>query len=132
MNHKARIELILNELFTNPKTTSIPEVFSADYIAHTSQKDYVGLKIVSRWIKNLNDFLSDLKVTKLEFIYENQDIVVWKRTIKGKIKPSKNKKLTPGKTIKWEELVVSKFQSNLIKEEWITSEFLGALLPKGK
>ncbi|MGV3667309.1 MAG: ester cyclase [Leptospira bouyouniensis] len=132
MNHRESIEFILKELFTNPKTTAISDVFSSDYIAHTSKRNYTGIKIVSNWIKNLNQFLSDLKITKLEFIYEDPQMIVWKRTIKGKIKPNKSNKLNKGKSIKWEEMIVSKFQGNKIQEEWITSEFLGALLPLGK
>ncbi len=132
MNHKDSIEFILNELFKNPKTTAIPEVFASDYIAHTSKKTYTGIKIVSKWIKNLNKFLSETKITKLEFIYEDSNIIIWKRTIKGKIKPNQRNQLKVGKSIKWEEMIVSKFKGNLIQEEWITSEFLGALLLLGK
>ncbi|GBF43386.1 snoaL-like polyketide cyclase [Leptospira ellinghausenii] len=132
MEPKEQIETILRELFSNHKTNRIPEFFASHYISHTSKKDYKGLKIVSQWIQNLNRFLSDLKLVKLEFIHETNDLVVWKRTIKGKIKPSKNKKLPVGKLIKWEEMIVSKFKGNQIVEEWISSEFLGALLPLGK
>ncbi|MCW7461084.1 ester cyclase [Leptospira limi] len=132
MSPKQQIEMILQELFSNPKSKMIPEVFASDYIAHTSKKDYVGLKIVSQWIQNLNRFLSDLKIVRLEFIYEAKDLVVWKRTILGKIKPSKKKNLPAGKLIKWDEMIISKFKGNQIVEEWITSEFLGTLLPKGK
>ncbi|XDD46550.1 ester cyclase [Leptospira sp. WS39.C2] len=131
MKHRDTIEYILKELFTDPKTTAISDVFSSDYIAHTSKKNFTGLKVVSKWIKNLNQFLSDLRITKLEFIFEDQNTVVWKRTIKGKLKPSQNKKLPKGKSIQWEEMIVSKFKGNLIVEEWISSEFLGALLPLG-
>lgn len=132
MKPKDQIETILKELFSNPKTNRIPEFFNSQYISHTSKKDYKGLKIVSQWIQNLNRFFSGLKLVKLEFIHETNDLVVWKRTIKGKIKPSKNKKIPDGKFIKWEEMIVSKFKGTQIVEEWISSEFLGALLPLGK
>ncbi|EOQ89667.1 SnoaL-like polyketide cyclase [Leptospira yanagawae serovar Saopaulo str. Sao Paulo = ATCC 700523] len=132
MDHKQRITSILHELFSNPKTKVIPEYFSSKYIAHTSKKTYNGLKIVSQWIQNLNSFLSDLKIVNLEFIHETDDTVVWKRTLKGKIKSSSLQNQNVGNIIKWEEMIVSKFNGSKIEEEWISSEFLGALLPKTK
>ncbi|MCW7474233.1 ester cyclase [Leptospira levettii] len=132
MDHKQQITSILIELFTNPKTTKIPDYFSSNYIANTSQKTYHGLKIVSKWIKNLNQFLTDLKIEKIEFVHESKDTVVWIRTIKGKIKPTPLQNLKEGKVIKWEEMIVSKFKGSKIEEEWISSEFLGVLFSKTK
>lgn len=130
MDYKQQITSILIELFTNPKTTKIPDYFSTDYIANTSQKTYHGLKIVSQWMKNLNRFLTDLKIEKLEFVHESKDTVVWIRTIKGKMKATSHQNLKEGKVIKWEEMIVSKFKGSKIEEEWISSEFLGVLLSK--
>ncbi|MCG6147312.1 ester cyclase [Leptospira levettii] len=132
MDHKQQITSILIELFTNPKTTKIPDYFSSNYIANTSQKTYHGLKIVSKWMKNLNQFLTDLKIEKIEFVHESKDTVVWIRTIKGKIKPTPLQNLKEGKVIKWEEMIVSKFKGSKIEEEWISSEFLGVLFSKAK
>ncbi|MCW7496242.1 ester cyclase [Leptospira levettii] len=132
MDHKQQITSILIELFTNPKTTKIPDYFSSNYIANTSQKTYHGHKIVSQWIKNLNQFLTDLKIEKIEFVHESKDTVVWIRTIKGKIIPTPLQNLKEGKVIKWEEMIVSKFKGSKIEEEWISSEFLGVLFSKTK
>ncbi|MDZ4728284.1 MAG: ester cyclase [Leptospira sp.] len=130
MDNDKKIEFILRELIDKNDTSQIPNVFSKEYIVHTSKKDYHGHKIIVKWIKDLNNFFSDLKVVKIQFLVQTNEFIVWKRTIKGKIKPSKNKNLKPGKLIKWEEMIVSKFKEGLIMEEWNNSEFLGSLIYK--
>jgi len=130
-NHK-KIEFILRELIDKNDPSGIPTVFGESYIVHTSKKDYFGHKIIIRWIKDLNRFFSDLKVVKIQFLVQTNELVVWKRTLRGKIKPSNNKNLKSGKLIKWDEMIVSKFQNGLIVEEWNNSEFLGVLLSNMK
>jgi hypothetical protein len=130
MDNDQKIELILRALIEKNDLSEIPTFFSKDYLVHTSKKDYLGHKIIIRWVRDLNQFLSNLKVVKIQFIVQSDDFVVWKRTLQGKIKPSKNKNLKSGKLIKWDEMIVSKFQNGLIIEEWSNSEFLGNLLPK--
>ncbi|TGN05164.1 SnoaL-like polyketide cyclase [Leptospira bandrabouensis] len=128
--NQEKISYILNELITNHNTKSIQEVFSSEYIVHTSKKDYKGHKIIIKWAKNLHDFLSDLKIVKIQFLVQTEDLIVWKRTLRGKIKPSKNKNLKTSKTIQWDEMIVSKFKNGFIIEEWNNSEFLGVLFSK--
>ncbi|TGM52555.1 ester cyclase [Leptospira vanthielii] len=132
MENQKKIEFILNELIVNHKTSEIPKYFSNDYVVHTSKKDYSGHKIIIKWSKDLHNFFSDLKVVKIQFLVYTDEFIVWKRTLRGKIKPSKNKNLKPGKLIKWDEMIVSKFKNGLIIEEWNNSEFLGALISKPK
>ncbi|EMY70303.1 ester cyclase [Leptospira vanthielii] len=132
MENQKKIEFILNELIANHKTSEIPKYFSKDYVVHTSKKDYSGHKIIIKWSKDLHNFFSDLKVVKIQFLVYTDEFIVWKRTLRGKIKPSKNKNLKPGKLIKWDEMIVSKFKNGLIIEEWNNSEFLGALISKPK
>ena len=130
MQNFEKIEFILKELIHKNNFEPIPEVFSAKYIVHTSKKDYSGHSIIKRWVRDLNQFFYDLKIVKIQFLVQTDNIIVWKRTLKGKIKLSKNKNLTPGSMIKWDELIVSSFHDGLIQEEWINSEFLGALHSK--
>ncbi len=130
MEKEEKIEFILKELINKNNISEIPNFFSKNYIVHTSKKDFFGHKIIVRWVKDLNNFLSDLKVIKIQFLVETDESIAWKRTLRGKIKPSKNKNLKPGKLIRWEEMIVSKFKDGLIIEEWNNSEFLGSLISK--
>ncbi|EMY62781.1 ester cyclase [Leptospira terpstrae] len=130
MENKKKIEYILNELISNQNTSDIPKFFSNNYVVHTSKKDYLGHKIIIKWSKDLHNFFSDLKVIKIQFLVQTDEFIVWKRTLRGKIKPSKNKNLKMGQLIKWEEMIVSRFKNGLIMEEWNNSEFLGALMSK--
>ncbi|MCW7457436.1 ester cyclase [Leptospira bandrabouensis] len=129
-NNNEKISFVLNELITNHSTTSIQEVFSNEYIVHTSKKDYQGHKIIIKWAKDLHNFFADLKIVKIQFLVQTDEFIVWKRTLRGKIKPSKNKNLKTSKTIQWDEMIVSKFKNGFIIEEWNNSEFLGVLFSK--
>ncbi|MBM9498980.1 ester cyclase [Leptospira sp. 201903071] len=130
MKNTEKIEYILKELIQNNNPNSIQGAFARNYIVHTSKKDYKGHEIIKRWLRDLNKYFYDLKIVKIQFLVQTEEVVVWKRTLKGKIKPSKSNKLVPKKTIKWDEMVVSKFKDGFIIEEWNTSEFLGELLSK--
>ncbi|EKJ87179.1 hypothetical protein [Leptospira meyeri] len=130
IENQEKILFILNELITNHNTISIKDVFSNEYIVHTSKKDYKGYKIIIKWAKDLHNFLDNLKIVKIQFLVQTEEFIVWKRTLRGKIKPSKNKNLKIDKSIQWDEMIVSKFKNGFITEEWNNSEFLGALISK--
>ncbi|TGL15111.1 ester cyclase [Leptospira meyeri] len=130
IENQEKISFILKELITNHSITSIQDVFSNEYIVHTSKKDYKGHKIIIKWAKDLHNFFDNLKIVKIQFLVQTEEFIVWKRTLRGKIKPSKSKNLKIGKSIQWDEMIVSKFKNGFITEEWNNSEFLGALISK--
>ncbi len=128
MDRKKIIEDVLFQLVEKNNDSVIPSAFLPEYKIHSSKKDYVGHLVIKRWIKDLNRYFDSLKVVKVQFLLETKDTIVWKRTIKGKPKPTEKSIRITKKTIQWEEMIVSKFKENLIQEEWITSEFLGKVL----
>ncbi|PKA13618.1 SnoaL-like polyketide cyclase [Leptospira meyeri] len=130
IENQEKISFILKELITNHNIKSIQDVFSNEYIVHTSKKDYKGHKIIIKWAKDLHKFFDNLKIFKIQFLVQTEEFIVWKRTLRGKIKPSKSKNLKIGKSIQWDEMIVSKFKNGFITEEWNNSEFLGALISK--
>ncbi|MCW7488436.1 hypothetical protein [Leptospira meyeri] len=60
IENQEKILFILNELITNQNTISIKDVFSNEYIVHTSKKDYKGHKIIIKWAKDLHNFFDNL------------------------------------------------------------------------
>jgi predicted ester cyclase len=108
----------------------INEVFATSYLTHTAGKNYEGHNFIRRWFKQLRTAIPNVCVEKVEFFIQENNILVWQRTLKGKhttqmwgVKPS-------GKNIKWSEMVASRFEHNKIAEEWIVSELKGELLSK--
>lgn len=127
MTNTEKIEYILKELIEKENLSAISDFFTPNYLVHTSKKDYRGHTCIKKWVKELNNFLYDLRVVKIEFLNQNDSNVTWKRSIRGKIKPGKNKNLKEGKVLKWTEMIVSTFENGKISEEWTVSEFHGEL-----
>lgn len=92
MQNHEKISFILNELITNYNTSSIQEVFSNEYIVHTSKKDYQGHKIIIKWTKDLHNFLADLKIVKIQFLV-NRRIHRMEKNLTWKNKTFKEQKL---------------------------------------
>ncbi len=128
MMHQEKIKFVLTELIEKRNLDAVEEVFSPDYTVHMSKKDYLGYNCIKKWVKDLNKYLTDLKVVNIEFLHQNDDVIVWKRQMKGRIRPSDNTSQKAGKILKWSDMIVSKFQNGKIAEEWVVSEFLGELI----
>lgn len=117
-------------LFEMGNIDILPEMFASNYQAHSNRKKYLGHEFIKRWIKQLRNAIHDIRVVDEIFFVNSDDTVVWQRTLKGK-HVQKLRGIPPsGKIIIWNELVVSRFENNLISEEWIVSELLGQLMVK--
>ena len=130
MNNQSKIKYALNELIKGDKFTDIGDIFSKNYLSHVGEKQYRGQAIIKKWSKELNSTFSNLKVSNLIFFTENEDTIVWQRTLKGKHTNSIKGILASGKMIQWNEIIISRFVEGKIEEEWIVSELLGKLLLK--
>jgi len=130
MNKEEKIRFANKELFELGNLNVIADTFARNYIAHNSNKDYEGHDFIKRWAKQIRTAISNIRVMNVEFHIQTNDTIVWQRTLKGQhtakmwgIRPSE-------KTIKWKEMVVSRFKNEKIAEEWIVSEIVGELLSK--
>ncbi|MCK5149151.1 ester cyclase [bacterium] len=130
MGKKELIDFANKELFEKENLDIIPDVFTTDYVTHTANKEYKGHDFIKRWVKQLRKAMPNICVEKVEFFIQEKNTVVWQRTLKGKhttqmwgVKPSE-------KNIKWNEMVVSRFENDKIIEEWVVSELIGELLSK--
>ncbi len=130
MDKKELINFANKELFEKGNLEIIDDVFTKNYVAHTANKNYEGHDFIKKWFKQLRKAFLNICVEKVDFLAQENNILVWQRTLKGKhnmqmwqVKPS-------GKNIKWNEMVVSRFEQNKIAEEWVTSELKGELLSK--
>lgn len=129
-NTKNIIELANNELIANGNLNIINEIFSSDYIAHAGNKNYTGHKFIKKLIIQLRSAIPDIHIIKIDILNQTKDTVAWQRTLKG-THSEKIMGIPPsGQKIKWNEIIVSRFDNNKIREEWVVSELAGYLLSK--
>lgn len=130
MKKKEILALANEELLQKRNLNIITELFSPDYIVHSSDKEYKGHEFIKRWAKQILKAFSDIRIVKIEFHLKAKDTIVWQRTVEGKF-TSKMWGIEPsGKKVRWNDMVVSRFDDGKIVEEWVVSDLAGGLLSK--
>ncbi len=130
MNRETQLRQACDELMTKGNLEIIPVVFSKDYIAHAEGKEYKGHAFLKQFAQLLRSSLPDVSVLHIEFLNETEQTITWQRTLQGTHKVAMMGIPASHKTLKWNEMVVSRFQDGVIAEEWVVSELLGQLLLK--
>ncbi|MHC4846190.1 MAG: ester cyclase [Planctomycetota bacterium] len=125
-----RIRLASEEIIGKGDFALVDEVFAADYVAHAGDKTGNGPGFVRRFGGQMRTAIPDLHVVAVDVLAQSGDTITWSRTLAGThtadlmgIPPS-------GKTVKWIEMVVSRFDGERIAEEWVVSELAGELMLK--
>ena len=130
MDVKELITYANKELIEKGNLDVIQDVFTVDYIVHTDNKDYKGYDSIKKWVKQLRKAMPNMIVEKVEFFTNENNTIVWQRTLKGKHRNQMWGLRPSDKEIKWNEMVVSRLENDIIAEEWVVSEFIGKLLLK--
>ena len=130
MNKEKQIKYAADQLIGQGNLEVVDTVFTDDYLAHAEDKAYKGHEFIKRFSGQIRSAIPDLHVLKVEILVEEGNTIAWQRTLGGThqanmmgIPPSKKK-------IKWNEMVVSRFEGDKIAEEWVVSELAGQLLLK--
>lgn len=130
MNKEEQLRNINDQLIEQGKLDIVEKFFIGDYVAHADGRDYKGHEFIRRFINQLRSALPDITVLNIEAFADAGDTIAWQRTFQGTHKrdmmgiPPSNRK------IKWNEMVISRFEDNKIAEEWVVSELAGQLLLK--
>lgn len=130
MDKSERIKYAVEQLIGNGNINIVDEVFSINYIAHAENKVHKGQEFVKQFSKLLQSSLSNIRVLKVEILVEENSTITWQRTLQGTHNKTMSGIPATNKTIKWNEMVVSRFEGDKIAEEWIVSELMGQLLLK--
>ncbi len=125
-----RIEFGNDELIGNGNTGVIDEIFATDYVAHARGKNYKGHEFIKRWAKQLRLAIPDIRVVEVKFLFQTDDTIAWQRSLTGTHKAALSGIQPTEQKVKWIEMVVSRFDSGKIAEEWVVSELAGELLSK--
>jgi len=130
MNKEKQIKYAVEQLIGKGNIDVVDEIFVSNYIAHAENKEHKGKEFIKRFSKLLQTSIPDICVIKVEVLAEENNTVSWQRTLQGTHKVDMMGIPASNKTIKWNEMIVSRFEENKIAEEWIVSELMGQLLLK--
>lgn len=122
MKKQNMLEELCLQLFEKGNTEMIPEAFAVSYQAHAGEKTYTGRQLVLRYVKQLRAALPDLRLKQIEIISETGNTVSWKRTFTGTHRGSLRGIPASGKKVTWQELIITRFEKNLIAGEWLMSD----------
>lgn len=126
------MKIVLEQLFEKANQEIIDASFSKAYVAHSGAKTYQGHAFIKQFAKQLRIAIPDLKIQKIEMLSQTENVLTWQRTFSGTHKaifkgiPASNKK------IKWYEIVVTRFESDKIAEEWLLSDLASQMMLKAK
>jgi predicted ester cyclase len=118
------------ELLEKGNLHVISNIFAPDYIVYSGDKKYSGHEFIKRWTRQLRYAIPDVRIIKVEFHIQAENMIVWQRTLLGTHKSTIMGARPSGQKIKWVEMVISRFTGDKIAEEWVVSELAGALLSK--
>lgn len=128
MNREKQILYAAEQLFEQGNVGIIETVFALDYVAHEGDKTHKGQNFIAQFIRQLRTAIPDIKISRIENLCETENIITWQRTLSGTHK--KNIRGIPAsqKKVRWNEIVVTRFEGKVIAEEWIVSNLPFQLL----
>ncbi len=133
MNKINQINTALEQLFEAGNINIVENVFSENYLVHHGDKTYSGHDFIKKFTKQLRKALPDLKILKVEFLSQTNNMVTWQRSFSGTHAAPMKSIPASHKKIKWHELVVSRFEDDKIVEEWLVSDLaFQMMLKQGK
>ncbi len=130
MNLEKKIEFIAKQLFEKGDTEIVDTVFDSKYIAHDGDKVYKGQEFVIQFITKLRSAIPDIKIQKIEFLSVADNVLTWQRTFNGTHKKDIQGIPASGEKLKWNEIVVTRFEEDKIVEDWVISNLALQLMIK--
>jgi len=130
MNKGKQIKYAVEQLVGKGNIDIVDEIFVVNYIAHAENKEHKGIEFIKRFSKILQTSIPDICVLKVEILAEENNTISWQRTLQGTHKENMMGIPASNKKIKWNEMIVSRFEKDKIAEEWIVSELMGQLMLK--
>ncbi|MFO7657904.1 MAG: ester cyclase, partial [Bacteroidales bacterium] len=130
MNREEKIEYIAKQLFEQGNVEIIDSAFVESYIGHYGDKKHKGQKFVKQFIRKLRLAIPDIKILKIEFLSQTENTITWQRTFSGTHKTEMQGIPASMKKLKWNEIVVTRFEGERIAEDWLVSDLAFQLMIK--
>ena len=115
-------------LLERGEVTAIESFFAPDYLVHVTGKDLEGGHDMIRHIVDMYHHAFSGIEADVEILAKEGNRVSWQRTIRAKHRgafkgfPATNRRLV------WREMITSRFEKNLIVEEWYITDLAEQLL----
>ncbi len=132
MDKLNQIKYIADQLIGQGNMNIVDAAFSQKYIAHAGEKTHNGHKFIKQFTKQLRTAIPDIKIVKIEILCQTDNVLTWQRTLSGTHKADLKGIPASDKSVKWYEIVVSRFDQDLIIEEWVSSDLAFQLMLKQK
>jgi predicted ester cyclase len=129
-SNEERIRFANNELIGQGNFGVVDEVFASDYVLHAGGKDHKGPQFVRRFVRQLRSAIPNVRVVEVEFLIQAGATVAWQRTLSGTHKADMLGIPPSGRKVEWRDMVVTRFDGEMIAEEWGISELAGQLMLK--
>ncbi len=130
MNKEKQLEFLATQLFEEGNLELIAIAFDENYVAHDGDKSYQGHKFIRQSINKLRLAIPDIKIHKIEFLSQTDDTITWQRTFIGTHKVNMQGIPASMKKVKWNDLVVTRFEGERIMEDWLVSTLAFQLMIK--
>jgi predicted ester cyclase len=130
MNKEEKIEYIAKQLFEQGNIEIIDSAFVESYIGHYGDKKHTGQKFVKQFIGKLRLAIPDIKILKIEFLSQAENMITWQRTFSGTHKAEMQGIPASMNKLKWNEIVVTRFEGEKIAEDWLVSDLAFQLMIK--
>lgn len=121
MNKTELIRKMVKQLFEQGDVEIVDSSFVEGYVAHDGDKKHSGQKFVKQFIGRLRLAIPDLKIEKIEFLSQTEETLTWQRSFSGTHKVELQGIPASMKKVKWNEIVVTRFEGEKIAEDWLVS-----------
>lgn len=83
---------------------------------------------MKQFIGKLRLAIPDLKIEKIEFLSQTEETLTWQRTFSGTHKVELQGIPASMRKVKWNEIVVTRFEGEKIAEDWLVSNLAFQLM----
>ena len=126
----SRIHAANAVLLAGGNLEAIPDFFTQGHVTHLTEQDMDGgHKAIRGFVNALRSAFPDLQV-EVQILVEGTDRVAWQRICRGTHKGKFMGMPPSGRRLVWRDMITSRFEGNLIAEEWGISDLLDRMVHK--
>lgn len=114
-NLAAMIQNGNEQLLNRGNLAVIPDIFAANYIAHGETG--TGPDVIRKFITELRTAFPDIHV-EVQVLSEQGNRITWLRTARGTQRGAFMGVPASGRTITWQDMVVTRYEGGKVAEEW--------------
>lgn len=118
----ASIHSANDELLNKGNLAVVRDIFAPVYVAHVTGGDQRGgPEVIEGFVQGLRSAFPDLRV-EVTILATQGDRVAWLRSARGTHQADFMGVPASGRTITWHDMIVTRFDSGKIAEEWAVSD----------